>query len=457
MAVPGLRFSPASTSEVVDLAQDSFPNVTPQPISDHAPSLWQATAPPGPDATALSGEVTADIVVIGGGFTGLSCAIHAAESGQSVVVLEAREIGSGASGRNNGQVIPTLTKPDPDNLIGAFGPEAGERFVRLLGGSASNVFDLVRRHEIDCDAEQNGWVQPVHTPGRMAIAERRVSEWSRRGMDVDLIDRDAMRSVLGSEAWHGGWTARTGGTINPLALARGMAGAFLKLGGRIFTQSPATNFEQTSEGWKVETAEGTVSAGGLMLATNAYTDTIEPKLRREVVPVLSWQMATEPLTDNIRKTLLPGRQAVSDTHGDLRFFRYDRDGRLVTGGALIVSANATSKLPLMVAERLQEAFAQLGDVRFSHIWNGYIGMTTDYTPRFHRLGSNGFAWAGCNGRGVALSIAAGREFAELLGGKPTNESALPFTDIKPIPLQPVLRHVAPLKLGLYRWRDSQEV
>ncbi len=433
------------------------PDSAPLAVSDDSRALWADTAPPPPRTERLDGEVGADVAIIGAGFTGLSCALHAAEAGRSVAVLEADDIGAGASGRNNGQVIPTLTRPDPDDLVARFGPERGERFVALLGGSADLVFDLVGRHGISCEAEQNGWLQPAHSPGRMAIAERRVAQWTRHGMAVDLIDRDTMRSLLGSEAWHGGWTARSGGTINPLALARGLAGAALTAGARIFTRSPAIAISHDGTAWTVETPKGRVTAGGLLLATNAYTDALHPRLKREIVPVLSWQMATTPLTDNVRRSVLPGRQAVSDTHGDLRFFRYDRDGRLVTGGALMVDIDAARRLKALVAERLSSAFPQIGEVAFSHVWNGYIGMTTDYTPRFHRLGPDGYAWAGCNGRGVALSVAVGREFARALDGAPAADLALPFSEIAPITFQPVLRHVARLKLGLYRFRDSREL
>ncbi|MEM8877410.1 MAG: FAD-binding oxidoreductase [Pseudomonadota bacterium] len=428
----------------------------PEPVTDHAPSLWAETAPDAPRTEPLTTDIDTDIVIIGGGFTGLSCALHSAEAGRSVVLLEAREIGFGASGRNNGQVIPALTRPDPDDLVARFGAD-GERFVALLGGAAQLLFDLVREHGIECEAEQNGWIQPAHSPGRMAIAERRVAQWSRRGMDVDLIDKDTMHQLLGSDAWHGGWTARTGGTVNPLALARGMTAAAIKAGAKVFTQSPALSTRHNGTRWIVETKNGCVSAGGLLIATNAYTDEINTNLKHEIVPVLSWQMATTPITDNVRKTVLSGRQAVSDTRGDLRFFRYDRTGRLITGGALIIGAGAVPRLKTLVGQRLRTAFPQLGEFGFTHVWNGHIGMTTDYTPRFHDIGPDGYAWAGCNGRGVALAVAVGREFARALSGLPKVDLALPFTDIEPIPFQPLLRHLAPLNLNTYRWRDSREL
>jgi len=421
------------------------------------PSLWADVTPPGDDYPSLAGVATGDVVVIGGGFTGLSTALHLAKDGKRVVLLEAAAPGWGASGRNNGQVIPTLTRPNPDDIVARHGAD-GERFVALLRDSASVLFDLVRRLDIPAEAEQTGWIQPVHTPGRMKIAEARVAQWSRYGAPVELLDRERVRQMTGSEAWHGGFWNRSGGHINPLALARGLARAVAAKGVSIFAGTPALSFAREGGGWRVATPHGEVRAKALVLATNAYTGEfateLAPAIAQEVVPVLSWQMATEPLGDNLRASIIPGRQAVSDTHGDLWFMRYDARHRLVTGGALIAPVNGAERLRRRIGERLKRIFPQIGEVRFSHVWNGYIGMTTDYFPRFHRLGPDAYAWAGCNGRAVALSLSIGRELARAVDGA---EVALPFSEPRPLPAHGLLRRLAPLNLVLYRWRDAREI
>lgn len=421
------------------------------------PSLWAAVTPSGEDYPALAGTATGDVVVIGGGFTGLSTALHLAEDGKNVVLLEAAAPGWGASGRNNGQVIPTLTRPNPDDIV-AKHRAAGERFVALLRDSASVLFDLVRRLDIPAEAEQTGWIQPVHSPGRMKIAETRFSQWSRHGAPVELLDREQVRRMTGSDAWYGGFWNRTGGHINPLALARGLVRAAAARGVSIFAGTPALSITRDGSGWRVTTPQGEVRARALVLATNAYTGEfaggLAPSVAHEVVPVLSWQMATEPLGEELRASIIPGRQAVSDTHGDLWFMRYDARNRLVTGGALISPINGADRLRRRIGERLRRIFPQIGEVRFDYVWNGYIGMTTDYFPRFHRLGPDAYAWAGCNGRAVALSISIGRELARAVSGA---EVALPFTEPRPLPLHGLLRRVAPLNLVLYRWRDAREI
>ena len=424
------------------------------------PSLWAAATPPGPDLPELTGTQQADVVVIGAGFTGLSTALYLREAGVDVAIVEAAEPGWGASGRNNGQVIPTLSRPDPDDIIARHGA-VGERFVGLLRDSASTLFDVARRYKIEAEQEQAGWVQPVHSPGRIKIAERRVRQWSKLGAPVELLSREQARDMTGSDAWHGGFWNKTGGHINPLALARGLAHTALGLGARIYARSPAVSFERRGDRWVVKTETGEISGRALVVATNAYSGefskSLVPQIANEVMPVLSWQMATQPLSDNVRKTIIPGRQALSDTHGELYFARYDARNRLVTGGAVIGPGNKPERLKARVTERLQRLWPQIGDVSFDYVWNGYVGMTTDFLPRIHKLGPNAYGWTGCNGRAVALTIALGEQLAKAVRGVPDHELALPFTEPVPIAAHGLLRKLAPLMLLVYRRRDAREM
>jgi len=333
-------------------------------------SHWAAVTPPGSPYPTLKGEIAADTVVIGAGFTGLSTALHLAERGVSVVVVEAVEPGYGASGRNNGQVIPTLTRMDPDDLIAKHG-EAGDRFADLVRDSAEILFNLVRKHDLAAEAEQTGWMQPAHTPGRIKISEKRFRQWEKRGAPVAMLSKAEMATMTGSDIWHGGFWNRSGGHINPLALAREMARKVVELGGAIYARSPVDRYFRDGDTWVVVTPQGRVKARALVLATHSdsaeFSADLQPKIAREVVPVLSWQMATQPLGDNLRKTIIPGRQAVSDTHGDLYFMRYDARNRLVTGGALVVPFNGHKRLKLRIAERLQRIFPEIGEMTFSHV------------------------------------------------------------------------------------------
>ncbi|POR49296.1 NAD(P)/FAD-dependent oxidoreductase [Bosea psychrotolerans] len=442
--------------------------MTDSPYVTWPPSLWAATAQPGPVLAALEGDVATDVVVIGAGFTGLSTAIHLREAGIGVVVLEAAEPGWGASGRNNGQVIPTLAGHDPSAMIKRHGA-AGERFNAVLRDSAQYLFDLIGKYDIPAEAEQAGWVQPVHSPGRFKLAEKRVREWSAIGAPVELLDRAATAEMLGSQAWFGGFWNPTGGHINPLALTRGLAEVAMKLGAVIHARSPATAMAHESGRWRVKTARGSVTAPALVLATNAYTGEFEeglaPGIANEVIPVLSWQMATKPLSDNIAKTVIPARQAMSDTHRELYFARWDARNRLVTGGAAVFPGAGGANLRPAVAERLKRLWPQLGDVEFDYVWSGYVGMTPDNLlapqvpgfPRIHRLGPNGFGWVGCNGRAVALSISLGRELARAAQGVAIETLGLPLSEPRPQPFRSIVRRIAPLALPLYRRLDAAEI
>ncbi|QTL03981.1 FAD-binding oxidoreductase [Aquabacter sp. L1I39] len=423
------------------------------------PSLWASVTPDRPAAPALEGEIRADMAVVGAGFTGLSTALALAERGHKVVVVEAARAGWGASGRNNGQVIPTMTGAEPDVMAERFGA-VGERFAQLVSDSAANLFKLVRRLDLKCEAEQTGWFQPAHSPGRVKLSAARVEAWARRGAPVSLLSADETAALTGSRAWYGGMLNRSGGHINPLAYARALAGAAVAAGVSLYENSPVQSVERTPAGWVVSTAKGRVIADQVMMAANGYTDWfapgLAPRLAHSLVPVLSWQMATAPQPEAVRAKVLPGRQALSDTHGDLRFFRWDARGRLVSGGALIVPFNGAERLKRLIGARLAGIFPQMGVPTFDFVWNGRIGMTDDRMPRFHRVADGLWAWVACNGRGVALSSALGPVFADAMEGKAEADLPVPLTPVRPYPFHGVAKLVAPTLLAWYRHKDAVE-
>ncbi len=423
------------------------------------PSLWADTAPERALATRLTGTEESDVAIIGGGFTGLSAAIEAARRGHNVTVLEGKAVGWGASGRNNGQVIPILTAAEPDAWVARYG-DAGERMVRLIGNSADILFELVREFDMQAETEQTGWFQPAHSPGRVALSRKRVETWQRFGFPAEFKTAEETADILGTDFWYGGMYNRSGGHINPLALARAMAQTAEKLGATICETSPVTSFERVGARWVIRTANGTLRARALILATNAYTGELVPslasKLARSIIPVHAWQMSTPPVGSDLRHKILPGRQAVSDTRGDLRFFRYDARNRLITGGAVISSFDVVNRVRKKAAQSLNQAFPDLGMPDMTHVWSGFIGMNRDRFPRVHHLGPDGWAWIGCNGRGVALGIALGRDLARAVTGVAEQELALPVTEPRPFPAHGLLRRVAPAYLALLKRKDMTE-
>lgn len=436
----------------------SDPNLDPQRFP---PSLWAETAEPAPTTSPLpAGEHRADLIVIGGGFGGLSAALHAAEKGAKVILLEAAEIGWGASGRNNGQVIPCLTRADPDVLVKEFGAEKGEALVAILRDSGNTVFDLVRKHGINCDAVQNGWVQPAHRESRLAVSRSRFEQWKRRGASVELLDRDRVAAITGSKFWFGGWQNNTGGHLNPLGFARGLARAAIAAGAQVHTRSAVVDLHKEGSDWLVKTAHGSVRASRVVLATHGYSGLFAPSpwrsLPRTLVPARSYQMATRVLPPELRATILPQNHSMSDTHGDLHFARLDASGRLVTGGALILPFHFDSRIRRRIRARLLKLYPQLeslGDIGFDHVWHGYFAATPDKLPRFHRLDEGLYTWVGCNGRGVALATALGPVLADAAFGA---QVPLPFEAPRHIPAHAFVKRVAMGAMLYYRWLDARD-
>ena len=426
------------------------------------PSIWAVTAPPRTPTAPLEGSVDTDTVIIGAGVTGLNAALHLAKQGRDVIILEGNAVGWGASGVNNGQIIPTLTAAEPDMWVERYG-DTGRRFAELVGSSAAFVYDTIRNENIvaAADAEQTGWFQPAHSPGRTKLSQKRVEAWTRFGLEARYLDQQQTTELLGSEGWYGGMLAPSGGHVNPLGLTRGLASAVEHHGGKIYEQSRVDSFQHDGAKWIVKTAQGTVTARALILATNAYTGELAPRLARKlahsIVPVHSWQMSTEPLEDEVRQTILPGRQAVSDTRGDLRFFHFDSDNRLITGGAILGGWNARERMAKKAASNLLKSFPQLKTPpRMTHVWNGFLSMNWDRFPRVHSLGPNGWAWIGCNGRGMALGSALGREIARAVDGEDPKGLALPVTEPHPLPFQPIGRRIAPYYLAWMQLKDHIE-
>lgn len=412
------------------------------------PSLWAATAPPGPPAPPLEGTTQADVAVIGAGYTGLAAALHLAEAGSRVVVLDAGEPGWGASGRNGGQVIPGL-KYDPDELEARFGPEHGPRLVQFAGNAADLVFSLIERHNIACDPIRTGWLQPAHSPAALVSVQRRAEQWARRGADVAILDRARMAGMLGSEAYCGGWINRRAGNIQPLAFARGLATAAIAKGAVIHGATPAQTIRREERQWRIETPGGSVLADTALICTNGYTDALFPGLEREVISTNSYQAATRPLPERIRATILPGGQAASDSRRVLLYFRLDRDGRFIIGGR----GTAVDDPDPGRFERLRGAaraiYPQLGEAEWGNHWSGRVAFTVDHLPHLAELGPGLIAGLGYQGRGVAMATNVGKLMADRLLGLRPQEMPLPIVQgLRPFPFH-FLR--APALYVITRW------
>ena len=373
--------------------------------ADDAPfraSLWAASsAEPAPETPPLEGEARADVAVVGGGFTGLSAALHLSEGGASVTVLEAMEPGWGASGRNGGQVIPGL-KHEPEALAQRFGPEVGGRMTDISGSAADLLFALVGRFDIKCDARQTGWIQSAHAPWGLRLVEERARQWRERGVDCELLSRERMRELLGTDDYVGGWLDRRGGSVQPLAYARGLARAGQSVGATIHGGSPVTALTRAEGGWRLATPCGGVSAEAVLLCTNAYTGDLWPGLRRSLIQFRPFQIATAPLGENVRHSILPGGQVVSDTKRLLAYYQVSADGRLLMGGRTALNHGGHAQLHAGLCRDAVAIFPQIGETPVAYRWSGWVALTLDHLPHLHELAPGLYAGVGFQGRGVAM-------------------------------------------------------
>jgi len=381
--------------------------------------LWEATAPAAPPAPPLRGRVEVDVAVIGAGYTGLSAALHLAEAGRSVAVLEAAEIGFGASGRNVGLVNAGMWVL-PDMLPQRLGETHGARLLQLLGDAPSLVFDLVARHGIACEALRHGSLHCAVGASGLASLRTRAEQWQRRGAPVEVLSRDETAARVGTTAYAGALLDRRAGTIQPLAYARGLARAALAAGATLHGGSPVVGAEDRGSAWRLAIdGGGQVDARWVVVATNTYTLPDGPwsSLASELVRMPYFNVATRPLPDALRRTILPGGEGAWDTRTVLSSLRLDAAGRLVFGsiGALRPPGHG---LHLRWGRRaLLKLFPALRDVAFEHEWYGWIGTTSDALPRFHPLARNVVSFSGYNGRGIGTGTVFGRELARLLLGE----------------------------------------
>lgn len=386
-------------------------------------NLWEVSSQNRCEYKKLSGDIEVDILIVGGGFTGCSAALAAAQCGARVALVEARSIGHGGSGRNVGLVNAGLWLP-PDTVEEVMGRAQGEALNATLAGAPDEVFDLIARHDIRCEAVRNGTLHLAHAPRGLKDLKTRFTQQQARQAPVSLLDANETANRLGTDTYCGALHDRRAGTVQPLAYVQGLAEAAARAGAKIYENSPLRSLEHRKGLWCAETPEGTVISPKCLLATNAYHQTFKGTTEAKTAKVSFFQLATDPLPDHVGQDILPGQEGCWDTALIMSSLRRDAAGRFILGAMGKPSGLGHGLHRSWAETTLKRLFPRLAGQAFAHFWAGEIAMTLDHVPKAIRFGPGGLYLMGFSGRGIAPGTRLGRLAAE--GLLKDDESRLPL-------------------------------
>ncbi|WP_220814198.1 NAD(P)/FAD-dependent oxidoreductase [Pseudomonas paralcaligenes] len=383
---------------------------TPYPQSHYA-----ASANPVPERPALQGETETDVCIIGAGYTGLSTALFLLENGFKVTIVEAAKVGFGASGRNGGQIVNSYSR-DIDVIERTVGAKQAQLLGQMAFEGGRIIRERIAQYGIQCDLKDGG-VFAANTPKHMKHLESQKKLWERYGhTQLELLDAKRIREVVDTDSYVGGMLDMSGGHIHPLNLALGEAAAVESLGGVIHEQSPAIRIERGANP-VVHTPGGRVKAKFVVVAGNAYLGNLLPELASKSMPCGTQVITTEPLSDELARSLLPQDYCVEDCNYLLDYYRLSGDKRLIYGGGVIYGARDPADVEAIIRPKMLKTFPQLKDVKIDFAWTGNFLLTLSRLPQVGRIGDNIYYSQGCSGHGVTYTHVAGKALAEALRGQ----------------------------------------
>lgn len=380
----------------------------------HAASYYAATANPAPERPRLSGRESADVCVIGAGFSGVSTALSLAERGYRVTVVEAARVGWGASGRNGGQLVNGYSR-DLDIVEQRYGQEAARALGEMTPEGAAIIRERVARYDIDCDL-RDGNVYAAFNKKQMRGLENRIALWRRFGhTNVELLDADTIKRHANTELYLGGLVDHQGGHVHPLNLVLGEAVAAESLGAVIHENSAVTRVESGKRP-TVHTDDGQVQADYVVVCGNAYLDRAVPALRQRVMPVSTQVMATKPLGEDLARRLMPADTCIEDCNYMLDYYRMSADHRLLFGGGSVYGGTTPANIEAKLRPHLARTFPEIADARIDYAWSGNFALTLTRIPHMGQLDEQTYFTHGYSGHGVTTTHLAGRLIAEAIDG-----------------------------------------
>ena len=422
------------------------------PKSIHSPSYYQATANSSPRYPLLEGDVSADVCIIGAGYTGLSAAIELAEAGYKVVVVEAETVGHGASGRNGGQICTGFSSGQ-EKIAAQLGEEDARRCFALAEEAKVLLKERITRYGIDCNLRW-GYLHVLPKPNRVDSLKEWKAEWDELGYaDTEIISKAELEEKLGTRAYHGALREGGAGHFHPLNYCLGLARAAASAGAAIHEGSRAVEVD-TGEKPFVRTARGRVNAKFVIIACNAYLGRLVPKLYGKVMPVTSYIIATEPLGEDRARSFIRDGEAVADTNFIVDYFRITSDTRMLFGGRASYTTLEPSDLGAYMKPRMTKIFPQLAGARIDFAWGGFIAITYNRIPDCGRLSPTAYYAHGYSGQGVALAGLYGKLMAEAIRGTAERFDLLSRVRHLPFPGGPVRVPMLASAMLFYRLRDA---
>ena len=427
-----------------------------QALNDPAPASATYARQAGAITTApLHGDTRADVIVIGAGITGLSAALHLAQRGRDVVVLEAGSIARGGSGRALGLVLPHHKMGEAE-LVSRFGDDAGRRLMAGIKEGPHLVKSLIDTHHIACQLDVGGWIMAAHAPGAEAGIRASAAAWRQDSDQVSLLTADEMRAATGSSLYRCGLIDRRALGLNPHAYTSGLARAALTHKVRIHTESRVTALTRHGSHWRATTAHGYAEAPQVVVATDAYTDDLVPAIRRAVLPVRLYQLVSAPLPPDVAAAILPGRAILTDSRRLFGGVRKTEDGRLqisVDGPPTAFSGRAFRDAG---TRRIRSLYPDIEAPEWTDEWSGWIAMTRSHLPHVWQVETGLTAAIGMNGRGIAMATLLGRDIALKLTGDEA-QCFMPEQPPQSWPVHGALHAAVNAAVRWYRLRDRLDL
>lgn len=397
---------------------NAMPSIDPHPYAgngDHVGSYYAASANPAPLRPQLVGAHETDICVVGAGYSGLSTALHLAEKGYKVTVIEGARIGWGASGRNGGQIVNGLNA-SLQTIGRRYGKDTATFVAGLVQEGGQIIRERVKTYNIKCDLK-DGNVFAALTNKHMQELEERKALWEGFGLkNQRMLSKDEMREHANTDLYVGGMIDTTGGHMHPLNLALGEADALESLGGIIFEMSPVTSVDTDAARPTVTTARGTITCKTLVLCGNAYLGHVVPTLEWRVMPVSTQVMATKPLGEALAKELMPAGTCIEDVRYILDYYRMSADNRLLFGGGTVYGGADPKDIKAKLWKNLMKVFPQLAGTEIEYAWSGNFALSFSRVPQMGRIGNNTYFAHGYSGHGVTGSHTFGRILSEAIDG-----------------------------------------